>query len=144
MRGGRARSRRSAALACAAVLVLGAAGCGSPSPDLFELVRSGEDPNANVEMLVNDGGTVTCNGRSHPLDSERLVTARGLARDLADHAALGIELEPEPGSVLRYRVRTEAGTVAFADNSRGRPEAFDRLVAFATDTIRSVCGIQRA
>ena len=48
-----------------AVLLLAGlvAGCGTPSPDLFVVDRSGPDRNANVELLVNDGGSVTCNGK---------------------------------------------------------------------------------
>lgn len=126
-----------------ALVVLAAAGCGTESPDLFEIARSGEDPGANVRIVVSDAGTVTCNGEKRPLDSERLLTARGLARDLAAQAALGITLEPGPNSQLRYRVRMEAGSVAFSDTSRGRPRTFDRVVAFAADVAENVCEIER-
>lgn len=132
--------RPRAWLAAAALL---AAGCGGSSPDLFEVTRSGEDPNADLRLLVSDSGTVTCGDVTRPLDSERLLTARSLARDLAPQAALDIELEPGPGAQLRYRVRMEDGTVAFSDTSRGRPRTFDRLVAFTADVAEQVCGIER-
>jgi hypothetical protein len=131
------------AAACAALCAALAAGCGTPAPDLFVVERSGADPNANLELLVSDGGSVRCDGHEHPLDAERLLTARRLQRDLASQAELGIELPPGPGSVLSYRVRMESGTVAFSDRSEGLPRTFQRLAAFTTDVTERVCGIQR-
>jgi hypothetical protein len=127
-------------LALAALLV---AGCGTASPDLFEVRRSGEDRAANLTMVVNDGGRVTCNGHEHELDADRLLRARELSRELAEPAELGIELPPGPRANLSYRVRMEAGTVAFSDTSRGNPPAFNRLAAFTKDVAERVCGIVR-
>ena len=132
---------RRALPAVALLLVL--AGCGSRPPDLFVVERSGADPKANVELLVSDGGSVKCNGKEHPLDAERLLTARRLQRDLSPQAELGIELPPGPGSVLSYRVRMESGTIAFSDRSRGVPATFQRLAAFTKDVTERVCGIER-
>jgi hypothetical protein len=129
--------------AAAAVALLLLTGCGTASPDLFEVRRSGEDRAANLTLVVSDGGTVTCNGQEHALDADRLLTARELARELAEQAELGIELPPGPGAVLSYRVRMEAGTVSFSDTSRGNPRAFLRLAAFTKDVAERVCGIVR-
>jgi hypothetical protein len=131
---------RRAVLALAAVAV---AACGSPPADLFVVTRSGPDPAANLTMVVSDGGSVTCNGREHPLDADRLLQARQLARDLSKQAELGLELPPGPGANLSYKVRLEAGTVAFSDTSRGNPQAFFRLAAFTKDVSERVCGIVR-
>jgi hypothetical protein len=131
--------RRIAALAAAATL----AGCGTASPDLFEVRRSGDDRAANLTLVVNDGGHVACNGREHPLDADRLLRARELARELAEPAELGIELPPGPRANLSYRVRLEAGTVAFSDTSPGNPRAFLRVAAFTKDVAERVCGIVR-
>jgi hypothetical protein len=131
---------RRVALALAA---LSLAGCGTASPDLFEVRRSGEDRNANLTLVVNDGGHVTCNGKEHPLDADRLLTARELSRDLAEPAELGLELRPGPGTNLSYRVRLEAGSVSFSDTSSGNPQAFLRLAAFTKDVAERVCGIFR-
>jgi hypothetical protein len=126
----------------ATVVVLG--GCGSPSADLFEVVRSGADRNANVRLLVSDDGTVRCNRRKAvPLGAERLLTARELARDLETQAALGLELPRGRGSILSYRARLEAGTIAFSDRSRGLPGSFNRLAAFTTDVAERVCKLER-
>jgi hypothetical protein len=119
------------------------AGCGSPPADLFSVERSGADPNANVEVVVSDGGSVTCDGEEHELDAERLLTARQLVRDLAPQAELGIELPPGPGTNLSYRVSMESGTIAFSDRSPGVPRTFQRVAAFTTDVTERVCGIER-
>ena len=127
----------------AALVVAVLTGCGTASPDLFEVRRSGEDRAANLTLVVNDGGSVTCNGEEHALDADRLLTARELARELAEQAELGVELPPGPGAVLRYRVRMEAGTVSFSDTSRGNPPVFLRLAGFTKDVAERVCGIVR-
>ena len=130
--------------AAAAVLLLALlAGCGAPSADLFEVKRSGPDRPANLTMLVNDGGTVTCNGTKHPLDADRLLQARELTRQLSKEAELGIDLPPGPGTNLSYRVRMEAGSVSFSDTSKGNPQAFYELAAFTKDVSERVCGIVR-
>lgn len=119
------------------------AGCGTPPPDLFEVTRSGADRNANVTVVVNDGGSVSCNGTSHPLDAPDLLRARQLLRDLEPQAQLHLELPPGPNSQLSYKARMEAGNVAFTDTSRGIPTSFQQLAAFTKDVTENVCGIER-
>jgi hypothetical protein len=131
--------RRAAIAALATVL----AGCGSPPPDLFAVERSGADANANVTLVVSDGGHVTCDGEEHALDADRLLTARQLERELSPQAELGIELPPGPRSDLSYRVSMESGTIAFSDTSPGVPRTFLRVAAFTKDVVERVCGIER-
>lgn len=127
-----------------AVLALATAACGTPAPDLFEVTREGRDPNANVRLLVTDGGFVTCNNaKPKAIDGPRLLEARDIARELAKSAELAIDLPPGENATLRYRVRTEAGTVSFSDRSEGRPKAYDRLIAFTADVAENVCKIER-
>ena len=85
------------------------AGCGAPAADLFEVHRSGADRNANLTLLVSDDGTVTCNGRKHPISGEQLLDARQLARELSPQAELNLALPPGPTPVLTYRVRLAGG-----------------------------------
>ena len=130
--------------AAAALAALTLAGCGTDSPDLFEVRRSGKDRAANVRLVVSDGGTVSCNGaKAKALSGDQLLEARDLARGLEAQAALAIELPAEKNSTLRYVVRTSSGRVAFSDTSRGRPRTFDRLVAFSKAVIEDVCKISR-
>jgi hypothetical protein len=135
------RARAAAAAAAAGVLAL--AGCGAASPDLFEVKRSGEGRNARLDMVVNDGGSVTCNGSRHALNGDLLLRARELARDLAKPAQLNLALPPGPGAVLRYRVRLEQGSVAFSDTSRHQPHAFLVLQALTKDVAEDVCRLPR-
>ena len=133
--------RRVAAVA--AVAIAGLAGCGSPSADLFEVVRSGPDRNANVTMVVNDAGHVTCNGKQHELDADRLLRARALERALEPQAVLNLQLPRGAGTELSYRVRMEAGEVSFSDTSRGNPPSFQQLAGFTKDVTERVCGLER-
>jgi hypothetical protein len=133
----------SARPTAAALVALALAGCGTPSPDLFEVRRSGSDANANVTVVVSDGGSVTCNGARHDLSAERLLRAREVERDLEPQAELNLELPRGPRAQLRYRVRTETGTVAFSDTSRGNPPSFLALAAFTKDLTERVCGLER-
>jgi hypothetical protein len=132
---------RRAAAGLLAALAL--AGCGSPPPDLFEVQRSGADRNANVTLVVNDGGSVSCNGNSRPLDAKDLLRARQLLRDLEPQAQLHLALPPGPGSQLAYKARMEAGNVSFSDTSRGNPQSFLQLAAFTKDVTEDICGLQR-
>ena len=134
---------RRALAALALVLAAALAGCGSPPADLFSVDRSGEDRDANLRMVVSDGGSVTCNGKQHPLGADRLLTARQLQRDLVPQAELHVELPPGPGSQLSYRAAMQQGTVAFSDTSAALPQSFARLAAFTKDVAERVCHIER-
>jgi hypothetical protein len=132
--------RRLAPLALVVLL----AGCGAPSADLFSVTRSGKDRNANVRLVINDGGTATCNGsKPKALQSNELLKARDLARRLEEQASLSIELPPASNSILRYEVDTEAGRVGFSDTSAHKPQTFNDLIAFTQQVITGVCGIER-
>jgi hypothetical protein len=125
-----------------AALVL--AGCGSPSADLFVVKRSGADRNANLTLLVSDDGTVTCNGKKHEIPNEKLLDARQLTRELSPQAELHLVLPPRPGTVLSYKVRMEAGTLAFSDTSRPLPSEFAELELFTKGVAEDVCGLRRS
>lgn len=126
-----------------AVAALAVAACGERAPDLFQVMRTGQGRNAKLNMVVNDGGTVTCNGRSHELPAKSLLTARALTRQMGDSAKLALDLPPRPGSVLSYRVRMQAGTISFADNSRHLPLPLIRLQQFTKNVSEDVCGLRR-
>jgi hypothetical protein len=130
---------RLAVLAVALALT----GCGAPAADLFVVERSGRDRNANLELLVSDDGSVTCNGRKHAVSGDLLLEARELARRLSEQAELNLELPPGPNAVLSYRVRMQAGTLAFADTSRPLPRSFTELTVFTKEVSEDVCGLVR-
>jgi hypothetical protein len=130
-------------LAALVLVALIAAGCGSPSADLFLVDRSGNDRNANLALLVSDDGTVTCNGAKHEIPNDKLLDARKLTRALSPQAQLHLVLPPRPGAVLSYKVRMEAGTVTFSDTSRPLPTEFAELELFTKSIAEDVCGKSR-
>lgn len=125
-------------------------GCGAPSADLFVVQRTGTIPGARLTMLVGDGGTVRCNGGAErEITSADLIEARAIARDLngteeePGPARERVALPPGPASILRYRVRSENGAVAFSDTSRGQPQAFFDVAKLTRDLAKRVCGLAR-
>ncbi len=134
------------AAACAAVL----ASCGGPSADLYVVNRSGSIPGARLTMLVGDGGTVRCNGGPQKeISSAQLIDARAIVDDLKGEdktpgpATLAVHLTSQPNSILRYRVRSEAGTVSFSDTSKGQPPVFFRIAKLTRELAKQVCGLPR-
>jgi len=145
----------------AAVAVLAAAAlaaCGTPSPDLFVVERSGSIPGARLTLLVQDGGQVTCNGKAAgTMTSDQLIEGREVVRALGGGAVdrqndvtsdsgpldRNLSLPPGPGSILRYTLRAEEGRVAFSDTSRGQPKAFFRVAKLVRDIAKGACGLAR-
>ncbi|HEY5143062.1 MAG TPA: hypothetical protein VII98_06140 [Solirubrobacteraceae bacterium] len=142
-----ARRPLAAGVAAAGVLL---GGCGVAAPDLFVLHRSGSIPGARLTLLVNDGGTVRCNGGpAKTITSAQLIRARGAVDDLKGKpntpgpATLATQLPAGPGSILRYVVRDEDGTVAFSDTSAHQPKVFFQLAALTRELAQKVCGLPR-
>jgi sporulation protein YlmC with PRC-barrel domain len=104
---------------------------------------TGEGRNARLNMLVDDGGEVTCNGKRHALPGPLLLRARQVARDLGEQADLGLHLPRGQGSVLSYRVQVEQGTVSFSDTSPRQPKVFLALQQLTKDISEDVCGLRR-
>jgi hypothetical protein len=135
------RRPRAAAVAVAVAAGLGA--CGTPSADLFVVERSGSLPDADLELVVGDGGSVECDGVERPISSDQLLRARELARDLEPVLARRVRLSGGRGSLLRYRVLGEQGEARFADVSAARDRTLGRVVAFTRDVARRACGRAR-
>jgi hypothetical protein len=121
-----------------------ASGCGQAAPDLFQVTRSGADRNANVDLVVNDAGSATCNRTIHkPISSEQLIDAREIARDLGELAKLDIDLPKGTGATLHYKARSDLGTVAWWDTSPGQDTTLAKLTRFTKDIAEDVCGLAR-
>ncbi len=121
-------------------------GCGGlTAPDLFIVQRSGSGAGAKLTLLVNEEGGVSCNGVSAAsghklkLSDPQLVEARAIQEDLRDPASKRTALAPGRESVLSYRVRDEAGSVSFSDNSAAQPPVLRRLALFVLRTAQGVC-----
>jgi hypothetical protein len=133
--------RRAAAVALA--LLLGGAGCGTESADLFVVERSGSLPDAKLNLVVGDGNTVECDGEEKPLANDALLDARQLAKDLAPMLDRRMRLPSAQGALVRYRVFNDNGEVRFADASPGLPPEFGRVIALTRRIARESCGRDR-
>jgi hypothetical protein len=135
---------RSALAGLAAALALAVAGCGAATPDLFVLTRSGAIPGARLTLLVNDGGTVRCNGGApRSLTDPLLLDARDIQSSLSDDAKQDLVLPPPPIALLRFRFRSQDGTVTFSDVDAGRRKELAKVVAFSRTVAQQVCGLAR-
>jgi hypothetical protein len=123
------------------VLFLTGCGGGIASPDVFVVQRSGSVPGAALTLVVNDGGTVRCDGGAPlAISDAQLVQARGIQEDLKEAASQHLVLPARPGSVLRYHLRDEDGMVDFGDNSVGQSKAMRELQALVLAVGQGVCG----
>lgn len=130
----------SALIALAALLP----GCGLDvqSPDLFFLTRTGQS--AKLTMLVNDGGTISCDGRPpHRLSDPLLLQARDLANSLDGDAKANLRIAPTRSSVYRYTIKLQTGTVSFPDTASagGKFPALARAQLFAVQAAQQACGL---
>jgi hypothetical protein len=136
------RRRWAAALALALVaLVLGA--CGTPSPDLFVVHRTGTVPGARLDLLVSDT-TARCNaGAPRPMSSDQILEARDITKDLLEfqRAKTGVPPAP-PAQIFRFSVRSEAGTLRYGDTTQ-RPLILPRITRFVRDLAIGLCGLPR-
>lgn len=128
-------------LALLAVLALG--GCGTAGSDLMVVQRSGSIDGADLRLRVIDDGQVECNGTLHDLASEQLIDAREITRELGDPARRGLSLPPGPTTILRFRIRTEDGVVAFSDTSPRQPAVFYRAAQLVRTIAKRSCGLPR-
>ena len=137
--------RATAALgACVALAAIVLAGCaGVKPPDLFIVERSG--PGGRLTLLVDEQGGLRCNGTRAPaLSDPQLIQARAIQEELATPAGEHLALVPRPGSVFSYRVRDEAGSVSFADNSSTQPKVLRNLALFVLQVAQQNCHLPGA
>ncbi len=125
-------------------LALALAGCGFDvqSPDLFLLTRTGHS--GTVTLLVNDGGTIRCNGRrARSLSDPLLLQARDLANSLDGDAKARLRIAAPPNSVYRYRISLQGGTISFPDTAAagGKFPALAQAELFTVRAAQQACGL---
>jgi hypothetical protein len=138
---GRARRVAGSAALAATVAAL-VAGCFNvQSPDLFQLTRTGQG--ATLTLLVNDSGTISCNGtKAKPISNSRLIAARDLSDSLATDATAKLTLPAEAGSVYYFRIRMQQGTISFPDRAAGAGHPnLAQAELFATQAAQQSCGL---
>ena len=130
--------RSRAALAVAVVaLAVAAAACGGPAADLFEVIRSGSIPGADITLVPSGDGTVLCNHRSVELPDKLLLTAENF--DLSYHAKHHQALASGRNPVYTYVVRTPDGTFSYSDDSPHQGSVLYQLAAWVRTVSKTVC-----
>jgi len=129
----------SAVLACTAV---GGCGLNVNSADLFVLTRTGEG--RTLTLLVNDGGTIRCNGgKARTLPDALLLRARDLAARLDKDAKARLALPRRADSVFIYKMRLQDGTISFPDTAASTDAELARAEQFVQDAAHGPCGLSR-
>ncbi len=134
-------ARALAAVTAAALVAVLAAGCFDvQSADLFLLTRTGQG--GKLTMLVNDGGTIRCNGgKAKPISNTLLITARDLADNLAEDAQKKLTIASVPGAVYYYRIRLQQGTISFPDRAAATHKVLSQAELFAAQAAQKECGL---
>jgi hypothetical protein len=132
------RARAGAALAAlTAVTAVALAACGGPAADLFEVIRSGSIPGADVTLVPSGDGTVLCGHRRRELPDKLLLTAENF--DFSYHASRHEALPSGPNPVYTYVVRTQDGTFSYSDDSPHLGPELRALAAWTYTVARTVC-----
>ena len=133
--------RRSAVLVSAVAAALALAGCFDvKSADLFLLTRTGQG--SRLTLLVNDGGTVACDGRTpKALNDQLLIAARDLADNLASDAAKNLKLSVRPGTIFSYTIKLQGGVVTFSDHDTAHHPILAQAEVFAAQAAQQACNL---
>jgi hypothetical protein len=131
---------RLAPLGAIAVIALGTSGCGLhvTSPDLFVLTRNGQGQ--RLTLVVNDGGTIRCNGgRARPIGDPLLLKARSLVTKLDSDAKAQLRVPGGARTVYSYSIEMQTGTVTFADSAAVAHPELGPAEEFAIEAERGPC-----
>ncbi len=122
----------------AAALLLAGCGLNVASPDLFVLTRT--QSGQRLTLLVNDGGTIRCNGSApRSISDELLIAARTLADDLSKDAKASLRISPPPNSVATYTVKLQQGTISFPDTAAAAHPELAEAEQFALRAAEGPC-----
>ena len=102
-----------------ALLLVLLAGCGNPGGDLIALEERGAHFS---RMVVTDDGRGKCNGGElKRLDSQRLLEAREVERELQELADTGRTNYPEDTGGRHFRAQMRGATVTWRERSAQEP-----------------------
>jgi hypothetical protein len=131
-----------AAGALAVTMTVALGGCFDvQSPDLFLITRTGSG--SKLTILINDSGTISCNGgKAKPISNSRLIQARDLADNLGTDATAKLTIPPAAGDVYYYRIKLQAGSIAFPDKAAdARHPNLAQAELFTVQAATQACGI---
>ena len=130
----------------AAVVLLLAAlvtGCGFEveEPDLFLVTRTGAQ-GQRLSLLVNDGGTISCDGgKAKNLPDPLLLQARDLASSLNNDVSAKRRFPASARSVYSYTVKLQNGTMSFPDTAALSRKELSNLELFVVQAAANPCGL---
>ncbi len=132
-------------LRVAVVLLLAAlvTGCGFEveEPDLFLVTRTGA-AGQKLTLLVNDGGTIRCDGgKAKELSDPQLLQARDLATSLNSDVSAKLRFAPSARSVYSYTVNVANGTMSFPDTAASAHKELAQLELFVVQAAANPCGL---
>jgi hypothetical protein len=133
------RLRAAVALGLAALVT----GCGFEveEPDLFLVTRTGAH-GQRLSLLVNDGGTISCNGRKpKTLSDPLLLQARDLATNLNTDVGDKLRFPASARSVYSYTVKVQNGTMSFPDTAALSRKELSNLELFVVQAAANPCGL---
>jgi hypothetical protein len=131
---------RCAVAAALLAIVISACGLDLRSPDLFLLTRAGQG--RHLQLLVNDAGTIRCNGRAaKPLPGALLLQARDLAASLNTDAKSKLRLAATPRSVFSYTIKLQDGTLSFPDTAASERSELAGVELWAVHAAEGPCGL---
>ena len=122
------------ALACGLL-----AGCGGGAGDLLAIDVTG-GPGGTQRLVVASDGRARCNGSGlDPIDSDRLIKAREVERDVHDYAANGDNFDAGAKGRRSYTLRTDDGSVRWQEGASGLPKALSKAQLLALQLGRQLC-----
>jgi hypothetical protein len=128
---------RAVAAFATAALAVAVAACGGPAADLYEVIRSGTVPGADITLVPSGDGTVLCNHRSVELPDKLLLTAENF--DLTYHAKRHDAYPSGRNPVYTYVVRSQDGTFSYSDDSPHLGKELKALAAWTYTVATTVC-----
>jgi hypothetical protein len=132
-------------LRAAVVLLLAAlvTGCGFEveEPDLFLVTRAGAHGH-KLSLLVNDGGTISCDGgKPKNLPDPQLLQARDLSSELNTDVSSKLRFSNSARSVYSYTVKVQNGTMSFPDTAALSRKELSDLELFVVQAAANPCGL---
>ena len=124
-----------------ALVVLTGCGLDVQAPDLFQVTRTGAG-GQRLTLLVNDGGTISCNGgEPKSLPDPQLLQARDLATSLNADVKAKLRFPVNGRSVFSYTVKVQNGTFSFPDTAADTRKELSRFELFVLQAAASPCGL---
>jgi len=119
------------------------AGCGLDvqEPDLFLVTRTGAH-GQRLSLLVNDSGTISCDGgKPKAISDAQLLAARDLASSLNTDVGNKLRFPGSARSVYSYTVKVQNGTMSFPDTAALTHKELSDLELFVVQAAADPCGL---